>query len=263
MRLYVNGQVHKYLKFEVNTDCVFCGNSTLGRYAVLDAIAKVELNQYFNIWAGRLIVPADRMELNGPFYSSTFDPYKTPFFSSDFSTNFGSGGAGVYARDQGVNIWGAAGPDGALQYVVGVFQGLQSSSGTGPNQSDKPLVAGRVAYNFLEVEKNPGYYTSGTYYGTAGNILTLGAVVQYQKDGAGSFANPGDFLGFATDLLFEMPFEDAGVLTFNGEFKYFKSDYPTAAFGDADSFSMFDGVSFTVIGLYMFDPVIGIGKFQP
>lgn len=262
-RVYINGQVHEYVKFEFNTECVFCGNSSLEEFVLLDAVAKIEVSPYFNVWAGRLLVPAERQELNGPYYSSTHDPYKTPFYSSDFSVDFGSGGAGVYARDQGVNIWGAAGPEGAFQYVFGVFQGLQSSSGEGPNQDDNPLWAARVAYNFLNVEKNPGYYTSGTYYGSAGDVLTLAAAFQYQEDGAGSFDNPGDFLGVSADVIFEKVFEGAGVFTFNGEYKYFDADYDEAAFGDADAFTMFDGDSFSVVGLYMFEPKVWIGQFQP
>ncbi|HYD49381.1 MAG TPA: hypothetical protein VEB21_13580 [Terriglobales bacterium] len=257
-RIYISGQVHEYLKFELNTDCAFCGNSGLEEFVLLDAIAKIELNSYFNIWAGRLLVPAERQELNGPFYSSTYDAYKTPFYSSDFSVDFGSGGAGVYARDHGANIWGAAGPGGALQYVGGVFAGLQS----GANKDDNPLLAARVAYNFLEVEKNPGYYTSGTYYGTGGNILTLGLAAQYQEDGSGSSNNPGDFFGLSSDLLFEMP-TAAGAITFNGEFKHFSADYDSDAFADPDNFGMFDGDAFSVAGLYLFPQTVGIGKFQP
>lgn len=262
-RIYLNGQVHEYVKFEFNTECVFCGSSSLEEFVLLDAVAKVELTPYFNIWAGRLLVPAERQELNGPFYSSTFDAYKTPFYPSDFSVDFGSGGAGVYARDQGVNIWGAVGPEGAFQYVFGVFQGLQSSSTSGPNQDDNPLWAGRVAYNFLNVEKNPGYYTSGTYYGSAGDVLTLAAAFQYQEDGSGSLANPGDFLGVSADLIFEKVFEGAGVFTFNGEYKFFDADYDLAAFGDADNFAMFDGDSVSLVGLYMLEPKVWIGQFQP
>ena len=59
-RIYLNGQIHKYIKFELNTECVFCGNSTLEEYVVLDAIAKFEFSPQFNIWAGRLLVPAER-----------------------------------------------------------------------------------------------------------------------------------------------------------------------------------------------------------
>lgn len=262
-RIYINGQVHEYVKFEFNTECVFCGNSSLEEFVLLDAVAKIELSPYFNIWAGRLLVPAERQELNGPFYSSTFDAYKTPFYPSDFSVEFGAGGAGVYARDQGVNVWGALGPEGALQYVFGVFQGLQSSSSAGPNQDDNPLVAGRVAYNFLSVEKNPGYYTSGTYYGTGGDILTLAAAFQYQEDGAGSLANPGDFFGLSIDAIFEKVLSGAGVFTFNGEYKFFDADYDVAAFADPDAFTMFDGDSFSVVGLFLIEPKVWIGQFQP
>lgn len=263
-RIYIGGQAHKYLKFELNTDCAFCGNSNLQEFVLLDAIAKVELSPYFNIWAGRLLVPAERQELNGPFYSSTHDAYKTPFYPSDFSVDFGTGGAGVYARDHGVNVWGAAGPEGAFQYVFGVFAGLQSSNNNGPNQKDHPLLAARLAYNFLEVEKNPGYYTSGTYYGGGGDILTLGLATQYQEDGSGSYLNPGNFFGLSTDLLFEKPIGDAGVFTFNGEYKYFDSDYDSAAFTDnSGNFPMFDGNAFSLTGLYLIPQVVGIGKFQP
>ncbi len=263
-RIYIGGQVHKYLKFELNTDCTFCGNSDLEEFSLLDAIAKVEINQYFNIWAGRLLVPAERQELNGPFYSSTHDAYKTPFFPSDFSVKFGNGGAGVYARDHGMNIWGAAGPEGAFQYVAGVFAGLQSSSTSGPNGDDNPLWAARLAYNFLEVEKNPGYYTSGGYFGGAGDILTLAAAIQYQEDGSGSMMNPGDFFGLAVDLLFEKPITDIGTITVNGEYKYFDSDYDEAAFTDGTGvFPMFSGNSFSLVGLFLLPQTVGIGQFQP
>ena len=113
-RSYVNGQLHQYIKFELNTECVFCGGPG-ERYHLLDAIAKFELNPYFNVWAERLLVPAERQKLNGPYYSTTYDAYKTPFQTSDFSGSCGSGGAGVYGRDHGVNLWGATAPGGAVE----------------------------------------------------------------------------------------------------------------------------------------------------
>ncbi|HVN88075.1 MAG TPA: hypothetical protein VMW17_24800 [Candidatus Binatia bacterium] len=262
-RIYISGQVHKYLKFELNTECAFCGNGSLQDFVLLDAIAKIELTPWFNIWAGRLLVPAERQEMNGPFYSATYDAYKTPFYPADFSVKFGSGGAGVYERSQGATLWGAAGPKGAFQYALGVFDGLRSSSGSGPNQHDNPLFGTRLAYNFLNVEDNPGYYTSGTYYGGGGDIFTLGLAMQYQEEGSGSFKHPGDFFGVSGDLLFEKPMSGAGVFTFTGEYKHFESNYSTAAFGDSDAFLMFDGDAFWLAGLYLVDQKVGIGKFQP
>ena len=93
--------------------------------------------------------------------SNTYEFNKTPFYPSDFSTTFGTDGAGVYGRDDGVNLWGSS-AQGKLQYVFGVFNGLESSSTSGANQSDNPLYGVRIAYNFLTPEKNPGYYTSST-----------------------------------------------------------------------------------------------------
>ena len=271
-RVYVNGQVHKYVKFEVNTECFFCNNTQAGAnpqmsYNILDAIAKVEYNRYLNIWGGRMLVPTERGELSGPFFQATHDAFKTPFFSQDFSTKFGSNGAGRYGRDDGGTFWGSVEPGfvkGTLQYAVGVYRGLQSSSTLGPNQGDDVLWAGRFTYNFLNPEKNPGYYTSSTYFGKAGDILALAFGASYQKNGAGSFLNRSDFLGLVGDALFEkvLP-RNLGVATAVGEYKQFYANYSPAAFSDPGCFCMFDGKSWTVTGLYLIPVKVGIGKFQP
>ena len=122
------------------------------------------------------------------------------------------------------------GNNGTLQYSAGVFTGLKSAVGAGPNQSDSASWAGRLTYNFLNPEKNPGYYTSGTYYGTAGDILAVAVGVNHQKDGAGTFVNRSDFTGLVADLLFEKPLDNnMGVITFNAEYKRFWANYNGAA----------------------------------
>ncbi len=249
-RIYLNGQFNEHLKFEVNTDCFFCNNTSAGdnprmSYNVLDAIAKFEFNRYLNVWGGRMLVPTERGELSGPFYQATHDAFKTPFFSQDFSTKFGDGGAGRYGRDDGVTFWGNLEPKivpGTLGYAMGVYRGLESTHTAGPNQGGSVLTAARVTYNFLNPEKNPGYYTSSTYYGKAGDILALAFGMSYQKNGAGSLAHRSDFLGFTGDLLFEkvLP-RNLGVFTTNAEYKQFYANYSTAAFSDKDCFCMFDG----------------------
>lgn len=288
-RIYINGQIHKYLKFEFNTECFNCnstfnggrggdpgafgGNSTIG---LLDAIGKFEFNQYVNLWVGRLLVPGERGELNGPFYHAVYDGFKTPFNSADFSGNFGAGGAGLYGRDNGAVYWGQVDPGfGHLQYSVGVFTGLQSGGAgsiagcataqCGPNQQSSLLYAGRVTYNFLNPEKNPGYYTSGTYYGTAGDILALAVGVNHQKNGAGSFLHSADYTAFVSDLLFEKPLaNDMGVITVNAEYKQYFANYNSLAFTDGSgNFGMFDGHSYTGYALYLIPQVVGMGRFQP
>lgn len=271
-RLYLNGQINQYLKFEVNTECFFCNNTAAGEnprmsYNILDAIAKFEYNRYFNVWGGRMLAPTERGELSGPFFQATHDAFKTPFFSQDFSVKFGEGGAGRYGRDDGVTFWGNAAPGfvpGTLGYAMGVFRGLESSHTSGPNPSGTILTAVRVTYNFLNPEKNPGYYTSSTYYGKAGDILAVAFGMSYQKNGAGSSTYRSDFLGFVGDALFEkvLP-NNMGVFTANGEYKQFYANYSTAAFSDKDCFCMFDGKSWTVTGLYLIPHKIGIGQFQP
>ncbi len=126
--------------------------------------------------------------------------------------------------------------------------------------------AGRLQWNLLNDEDNPGYYTSGTYYGTAGDIVAIAASIVHQKDGAGNGTVAGavsDFTGISVDLLVEklLP-NNMGVLTFNGEFKRFFANYGAPAFGPG-CFCIFNGHSWTVYGLYLIPKQIGIGRFQP
>ena len=258
-RVYLNGQITEIIKFELNTECTFCGNSDLEDYAVLDAIAKFDINPAFNIWAGRLLVPADRAEMSGPYYANTYDFNKTPFFPADYSVEFGDGGDGVYGRDHGVTFWGGLGEEARFTYAAGAFNGYQSGS----NQDDNLLFGTRLSYNFWEVEKNPGYYTSSTYFGNGGDILTFALAAQYQSDGAGTEMNPADFTGVSADVLMEKVLGGGGVVTMEGQFKTFDTDLDNAALEDASCFCLFSGDAYTGTALYMFPSVIGIGKFQP
>jgi hypothetical protein len=273
-RVFLNGQIHKYIKFESYTDCTFCNNTDPGdnpkmSYTVLAAIGKVEINRYVNIWGGRMQIPTERGELAGPFYQATHDPFKTPSFPQGFSTKFGSGGAGRYGHDEGVTFWGYLEPGfvrGTLGYAGGIYRGLQSSTPMrmGPNQENSVSFAGRLTYNFLNPEVNPGFYTRSTYFGKGGDILALAVGTSYQKDGAGSFAHPSDFLGLVGDVLFEkvLP-RNTGVFTVNGEYKKFYANYSPLAFANPDCFCIFDGQSWTVTGLYLIPLQIGIGQLQP
>ena len=268
-RIYVNGKVHKYVGFEFNTECFSCNvpngtgfgsNSNVG---LLDAIGKFEINDLVNVWFGRMLIPTERGELNGPYYHAVFDGFRTPFNTSDFSGNFGAGGSGLYGRDNGVSFFGKVHPGGThLQYVGGIFTGMQ-----GPiNPRSSLKYAGRLTWNLLNEEKNPGYYTSGTYYGALGDILAIAVGGEYQNDGAGTAVNRSMFGSVVTDLLYEKVLENAGVFTVNAEFKrYWAPDLTAASFGGpaGSCFCMFSGTSWTGYALYLFPQEIGIGKFQP
>ena len=257
IRLYLNGQLFEYLKLEFNTECENCSDD--GDLRVLDAIGKFEFNKYVNVWFGRMLVPADRAELDGPFYHNVFEFNKTPFYPSDFSS--ANNEAGRFGRDDGINIWGTLLPDGRLTYVAGVFDGLDDSLA---NADDNLLYAARLSFNFLNIEENPGYYTSSTYYGKAGDILTLAAAFQYQDDGAGTRFDPADFFGTSVDLLFEKVLPNEGVFTFEGEYKYFNlEDISFATLSDPTCFCMFEGDSYMGTALYLFPQKFLIGQFQP
>jgi hypothetical protein len=303
-RIYVNGKIHKYVGFEFNTECFNCtntgaspGTSNNSNIGMLDAIGKFEINEQVNVWFGRMLVPTERGELNGPFYHAVFDGFRTPFNQSDFSGGFGKGGAGLYGRDNGVTFFGKVHPGSThLQYIGGIFTGLQSggsgcnvsttqaadfitnnpgktplsaySGACGPNQRNSLKYAGRLTWNLLNEEKNPGYYTSGTYYGTAGDILALAVGGEYQNAGSGSAINKSLYGNLTTDLLYEKVLPDNnGVVTVNAEFKRYWSQ-SAAAFSDASSsgggcFCTFGGTSWTMYALYLFPQEIGIGRFQP
>lgn len=275
LRLYMNAQIHKYIKLEFNTECANCGDG--GDIRILDGVVKFEFNDYANLWAGRQLVPEGRIEMNGPFYSATFEPFKTPFEPSDSSIQgvLPSPDAGTFGRDEGVNFWGSA-VDGHLKYVFGVFEGLKRSFNGAPtaNVDGNMLYATRVAYNILDVEKAPGYYTGGTAYGADGDVLTVAGFAQYQEDGAGSFANPGNFLLAGGDVKFEKVLPGGGVLTTNGEYKHFgitnfaENDGTDPAYFQAGGWngplnSAFQGNTITGNLMYLIPNKVWIGQFQP
>lgn len=278
-RIYINGKIHKYVGFEFNTECFNCPRSgqaaggpnsnTFGSNSgvgLLDAIGKFEINELVNVWFGRMLVPDSRGELNGPFYHAVYDGFRTPLNPHDFSTNFGAGGSGMYGRDNGVTFFGKVHPGGThLQYVAGVFTGTRSGLNNGPNQRNSLVYAGRLTWNLLNEEKNPGYYTSGTYYGTLGDILAIAAGGEYQNAAAGSSQNPHAFGSFVSDLLFEkvLP-NNNGVFTFNAEYKrYWAGNLASFTTTDTNNIPIFSGTSFTAYALYLFPNEVGIGRFQP
>jgi len=148
---------------------------------------------------------------------------------------------------------------GKLTYVAGVFDGLDG----GANTTDNLLYAGRVSYNFLNVEQTPGYYTQSTYYGNAGDIFTVAFAIQHQAGGAGTAANPADFTGYSVDGLFEKVLPNRGVLTLEGEYKGFDTDLSATALAAGGCFCLFDGDAWTATSLYLFPQQVGIGQFQP
>ena len=246
VRLYFNGQVHENIKFTLNTEETFAA----GSMEILDSFVQFEMSPMVNVWFGLMLTPADRIEMNGPYYALTWNQYTQPLYPSDQG-----GAAGRYGRDDGVVLWGKA---GKLQYAVGMFDGLQG----GANVDDDMLYAGRFAYNALNMEDKPGYYTSSTYYGGLGNIFTVAFSFQSQAGGSGTAATSGDFSGFALDVFSETVM-GGNVLTVEGEFKSFEADYTAKPPVAGACFCLFDGDSFYVSVAYLLPKSSAMGRWQP
>lgn len=288
-RIYINGKVHKYIGFEVTTDCfncsvganrfsngdanyfasssagtgIFGGNSSIG---LLDAIGKIEINEHLNLWVGRMLLPTDRNTLNNAFFTASFSGLRGPGTPAVFSRNFDDG-AGLYGRDNAATIWGKVHPMGVhLLYALAVSQGLRGSNSA--NIGNSLMYTGRVQLNLLNDEPMSGYYTAGTYYGTAGDIIAVGLSGQHQKDGAGNVNAPwgvSDVTSFSVDIMVEklIP-NNMGVFTFNGDFRRQWARYAQAAFTTVGNcFCVFSGHSWSVQGLYLIPAKIGVGRFQP
>lgn len=252
IRLYVNGQVTKSLGATFNTE-----RDANGNINVLDAYARYQPMDEFNIWVGRMLPPSDRSNLDGPYYLSS---YNYPGAVSQYPAKFDG-------RDDGVTVWGKLFSK-KLTYAVGAFNGHNRIAGAA-NQGDNPLFAGRIAYNFWEVEDNPGYYTSSTYYGTA-NILTLAVVGQSQKDGVGTAALHGDYTAWNFDGLMERKVLHGGAVTLEGAYYNYNTggvkDVATnfaGATSTANVGGLNQGHAYLVSGGFLFPTEIGIGKFQP
>ena len=225
VRPYISGQIASWLKFEGNLDL---GGDA--RIRVLDAVAKFEPTDLFNVWMGRFLPPSDRANLSGPYYQNAWN-YPTTV----------NGYPSIYAgRDDGAAVWGQVNK-GQFKYQAGVFTVDPAAP------IAQAIYALRLVYNFLDPE--PGYYNSSTYYGTK-DILALGGTLQYKKT-----ADPtGDkkLLGFNLDLLFEKKVT-ADVLTLEGAYYDFDQG------NDAGK----QGRSFFALASWLFAAKAGPGRLQP
>jgi hypothetical protein len=235
-RIYINGGIMEGLTFEFNTDVTNNGNGGNAKDVVmLDAIAKFEFSEAFNVWAGRMLPPSDRANLSGPYYLNTWNFPAGCDACPERYTNIYAG------RDDGAAIWGQF-QGGKFKYQVGVFEGNSNSSA--------PNFAARLTLNLLDPE--PGYYNSSTYFGTK-DIFAIGLV--YQVQSGGSNLADENFSGWNVDILFEKNLGDsAGTVTLDGAVYGYSS-------GGALS-TVQDGLGFFALGGYMLPDKVGVGPFK-
>lgn len=256
-RIYIGGQLNKYIKGTFNTE-----RKADGGIQVMDAIAQFEYNNAFNVWAGRMLPPSDRANLDGPFYLYAWD---YPGVVSNYP-NLAVG------RDNGVTVWGKV-LDKQLTYAVGSFKG-HNNLAAASNTADNLLYTGRLAYSFWGPEPAPAYYTGSTYYGVA-DILTVGLVGMYQKDGVGVPTAKGNFRAWNIDALMEKKLGGIGVLDLEGA--YYKYDLGALDCGTGEPGSpacpaasptdnvggQVKGTAYMVGAALLLPDKVGSGQFQP
>jgi hypothetical protein len=206
-----------------------------------------------------MLPPSDRANLYGPYFSV---PYTYPGVASNYPAIFAG-------RDNGIMFWGKP-FGGKLSYSVGAYEGHNKVAGLSA-QSDKPLLAGRLHFNILEVEPPPAHYL-GASYGGAKDILSIGLAGFTQSDGVGTAASSGDLKIGSIDLLFEKKFA-FGVPTL--ELAYYKYNLgavdcgsgepgaPACPLGSDNVGAQVDGKAYLVGLAWTLPGVYGWGQIQP
>ena len=214
---------------------------TTGSAAVLDLVGRFEFHDAFNLWVGRMLVPADRSGLSTEW---AIAPWLLP---GQFMAGQKPVGAlqGPHGRSDGATLWGQFG-GGTFKYYAGAFNLAD------PKQS--PLYSGRLSLSLLNPE--PGYRNASTYYGSK-DVLALGAGIQHQHNGWASL-DPitklpvawADFTELNVDLFFEKNLGAAGVLDLEGAFYKIWGSYTP------------ESLSYFVLASYLLPIEVGPGKFQ-
>lgn len=223
-RIYIGGSVTDNIKLMFNTDY----SSASDNLQIMDAVARFEFGDKFNIWAGRFLPPSDRANLYGPFYASNWNVYEDGV-QDGYPFN-------VQGRQNGVAYWGQF---GIAKVSLGVFD-APSTAGQG-----EVITAGRVQLNFWDAE--PGYYLNGTYYGEK-DLLSVGLAGQTS---AGKHA-------YTLDGLMEKKLPNGGVVTLEAEAARYDE---LGGYGGVNG-TYVDSNGWYGLGAYLFPQQVGIGKVQ-
>lgn len=250
-RLYTSGKVSKSIGFTFNMARDTQAGSDQLR--VMDAIAQIEVAPEVNLWAGQFLPAFDRQGLNGPYYSSASPSVYGTGFQGNYPAKF-------KGRDVGIAVWGDI---ENFKYQLGVFNGTPKTPLTSPNQTGSQLYSARVSYALLEAE--PGYYTSGTYYG-AKDIATIAMYWQHQKNGYGTAALPSNYTGTGVDFLFEKKIAQDGAATLEGGYTKFdlgNNPVVPTTYGALYYLAPFQGKSWFIQPAYYTGYKVGAGILQP
>lgn len=218
---------------------------------ILDVIARFEFLPELNLYAGRMIVIADRYTPSGPwgmdewFYPGLIPGAPPALMRTD-----------PIGRDIGVNMWGAL-LGGTIKYYLGAYQFSD------PKVS--PLLSGRLQVSLLSGE--PGFYQRTTYYGYK-DLISFGVGAQYQTDGSVTPVPPAppldptmppgpatlaydNFSYLTGDIVIEKKLGGAGTISLVGSYSQFGGEP-----------RVWDAHFLGSIG-YLLPGVIGIGRIRP
>ena len=248
--LYAGGQINKMWKWLFAITAADYGGSpgqpSTVAMNVLDAMVGFTPLPEFQIYAGRMLVMADRYAPSGPW---SMDEWFYPGFY--VGTPPAVPKAGPVGRDVGVTAWGVP-LGGHIKYYLGAYQ-LQ-------DPALSPLYSGRVQVSLLSTE--PGWFQRTTYYGDR-DLVSVGIGGQYQQHGsvmavppaaAGMTAPPpmlDDYREFNADLIVEKRLGEMGGLSLEGA--YYKYD------------GLYQPWNWSMVGAVAYNsPVLaGIGKLRP
>ncbi len=188
VRLFVNGAPAPHLTLLFSTEY----RSSTNELNVLDAVGRFERSARFNVWFGRMLPPAARSSLYGPFYASHWGIY---------TDGVQGGYPYVYqGRNTGALYWGQF---DRVKVSGGLFDGA-AATGT-----PTAIAAGRVQVDFWDAE--PGYYQRATGYGDR-NLLAVGVAAQAQG---------ADRTAYSVDGLLERKVTGGGAATLEAEWATF------------------------------------------
>lgn len=248
--MYFVGQIHRLVKWQIGVTGSYSGapgSPSAASASLLDVTARFEFMPEFNVYAGRMIVVADRYTPSGPWgmdewiYPGFFPGIALPALMR----------SGPVGRDVGVNTWGAL-LGGHIKYYLGAYQFHD------PTLS--PLYSGRVQVSLLTPE--PGFFQRTTYYGYR-DLVAFGVGAQYQKDGSVQQVSPpvmgempavpmiDDYSYVTADVVVDKKLGDVGTISFNGSVAKFGGDF------------QFWTTHYLASVGFLLPDVVGVGKLRP
>ncbi len=265
LRLYTNFKFSDLIKATFNTEY----NSSTNGVDLLDAYVQFEPSQTINFWLGRLLPAADRADMEGPFYITT---WLYPGVSSVYKEQYLDG------RDQGATVWGIVG-NNRLTYAIGAYQGMgknssPSNSYQGGGGSSDLMFTGRLNYNFWDTKVDPAYFASSTYWGTH-DVLALGLAGMKQNNGTLAASSTANYTAYNMDFLMEKKVLNGGAVTLAGaaykvdtsntlaNYSGCTSTNGSAIAGGCWGGPTYQGRSYVASIAFLFPQKIGYGKFQP